>query len=107
MSIAWMYRRDYSQAGYQVLPTQGLRDRFVTWQSFAFALALVPVVLLPIVTGESGIVYAFGAALLSLAFLYSSARFAFRRSNVTARQLLIASILYLPLLFTLLLLDRK
>jgi heme o synthase len=107
MSIAWMYREDYSRAAYQVLPEQASRDRFVTWQSFAFALALVPVALLPAVTGEAGIVYSVGAALLSLAFLYSSARFAFHRSNVRARQLLIASILYLPLLFTLFLLDRK
>jgi protoheme IX farnesyltransferase len=107
MSIAWMYRADYSRAGYQVLPTGKSQDRFVTWQSFAFALALVPVALLPTVMRGSGIVYAFGAALLSLAFLYSSARFAFHRSNVAARQLLIASIFYLPLLFTLLLLDKK
>jgi protoheme IX farnesyltransferase len=107
MSIAWMYREDYSRAGYQVLPTPRLRDRFVTWQSFPFALALIPVVLLPAMTGESGILYAVGAAFLSLAFLYSTGRFAFRRSNVTARQLLIASILYLPLLFALLLFDKR
>lgn len=107
MSIAWMYRQDYSRAGYQVLPTKGSRDRFVIWQSFAFSLALVPVSLIPVITGESGSVYAIGAAVLSLAFLYSGERFAFQRSNVAARQLLIASILYLPLLFTLLLLDRK
>lgn len=107
MAIAWMYRRDYWRAGYQVLPGQGTRDSFVIWQSFAFSLALIPVALIPTVTGESGSVYAIGAAVLGLAFLYSSERFAFHRSNVAARQLLIASILYLPLLFSLLLLDRK
>jgi protoheme IX farnesyltransferase len=107
MSIAWMYREDYSRAGYQVLPAPRLRDRFVTLQSCGFALVLIPVVLLPTMTGESGIVYAVGAAFLTLAFLYSSGRFAFHRSNVAARQLLIASILYLPLLFTLLVFDRK
>lgn len=107
MSIAWMYREDYARAGYHVLPAPAFRDRFVAWQSFACALALIPVVLLPTVTGESGIVYAVGAALLSVAFVYSSGRFAFQRSNVTARQLLVASILYLPLLFALLVLDKK
>jgi heme o synthase len=107
MSIAWMYRQDYSRAGYQVLPGQRSRDRFVIWQSFAFSLALIPVALIPTVTGGSGIVYAVGAAVLGLAFLYSSGVFAFRRSNVAARRLLVASILYLPLLFSLLLLDRK
>ncbi len=107
MSIAWMYRQDYSRAGYQVLPAPRLRDRFVTWQSFGFALALIPVALLPTVTEASGTVYAVGASLLSLVFLYSSGRFAFHRSNVAARQLLVASILYLPILFALLVFDRK
>jgi heme o synthase len=107
MAIAWMYREDYLRAGYQVLPAQRSRARFVTWQSFVFSLALVPVALIPGLAGDSGAVYSVDAALLSLAFLYFSAGFAFRRSNVTARQLLFSSILYLPLLFTLLVLDKK
>ena len=107
MSIAWMYRQDYARAGYQVLPGLLSRDRFVIGQSFGFALALVPVALIPAIAGESGRVYALGAAVLSLVFLYSSARFAFHRSNVMAKRLLLVSILYLPLLLSLLLLGRK
>jgi heme o synthase len=107
MAIAWMYRDDYSRAGYHVLPTQASRDRFVTWQSYGCSLALVLVALIPSVAGDSGAVYSVGAALLSLAFLYFSERFAFHRSNIAARQLLVSSILYLPLLFTLLVLDKK
>jgi heme o synthase len=107
MAIAWMYREDYSRAGYRVLPTQRLRDRFLTWQSAGFSLALVPIALIPGITGESGAVYSAGAVLLSLVFLYFSERFAYHRSNITARQLLVSSILYLPLLFTLLVLDKK
>ena len=107
MSIAWMYRQDYARAGYQVLPARGSHDGFVVVQSFAFALALVLVALIPAITGESGRVYAVGAAVLSVAFLYLSGCFAFRRSNVAAKQLLVASIVYLPLLFCPLLLDRK
>lgn len=107
MAIAWMYRQDYSRAGYQILPASSARSQFVTWQSLGFSLALVPVALLPIIEGEPSIVYSIGAALLSLAFLYCSERFAFRRSNVTAKRLLIASVLYLPLLFGLLALYKK
>jgi protoheme IX farnesyltransferase len=107
MSIAWMYRQDYSRAGYRVLPAPSLRDRFVIWQSVPFALSLIPIALLPTLTGESGILYAIGAAFLSVAFAYSTARFAFHRSNVTARHLLITSILYLPLLFTLLVFNKR
>jgi protoheme IX farnesyltransferase len=107
MAIAWMYREDYARAGYRVLPAHGSRARFVSWQSFGFSLALVPVALLPVLAGDSGAVYSVGAVLLSLAFVYFSARFAFHRSNITARQLLVSSVLYLPLLLTLLVLDRK
>jgi heme o synthase len=107
MAIAWMYREDYSRAGYLVLPAGDLRDRFVTWQSFVVSLILIPVSLIPTISGESGLVYSIGAIVLSSLFLYSSARFAFYRSNVTARQLLAASIIYLPLVFILLVLDKK
>jgi heme o synthase len=107
MAIAWMYRDDYSRAGYHVLPAQASRDRFVTWQSYGCSLALVLVALIPSVAGDSGVIYSVGAFLLSLAFLYFSERFAFHRSNITARQLLVSSILYLPLLFALLMCDKK
>lgn len=107
MAIAWMYRDDYSRAGYHVLPMLPSRDLLVTWQSFVCSLALVPVTLLAGITGGSGVAYSVGAVVLSLAFLYFSGRFAFRRSNITARQLLTSSIFYLPLLFTLLMLDNK
>jgi heme o synthase len=107
MAIAWMYRDDYSRAGYHVLPTPALRGRFLTWQSFACSLALVPVALLASITGGSGAVYSVGAAVLSVAFLYFSERFAFHRTNAMARQLLVSSVFYLPLLFTLLMFDKQ
>lgn len=107
MAIAWIYRDDYSRAGYRVLPTQRWRDHFVSWQSFVCSLALVPVALIPGLIGDSGAVYSVGAAVLGLAFLYFSERFAFHRTNTSARQLLVSSILYLPLLFTLLMLAKK
>jgi heme o synthase len=107
MAIAWMYRQDYSRAGYQILPASNARAQFVAWQSFGPSLTLMLVALVPSITGESGVVYSVGAAALSLAFLYCSEHFAFRRSNVTAKRLLIASVLYLPLLFGLLALDKR
>ncbi|MFY9689853.1 MAG: heme o synthase [Candidatus Acidiferrales bacterium] len=107
MAIAWMYREDYMRAGYRVLPQQRLRNRFVTWQSSAFSLALAPVALIPAIVGYSGAAYSVGAAVLSLAFLYFSGRFAFCRTNTTAKQLLVSSVFYLPLLFTLLMFDKK
>jgi protoheme IX farnesyltransferase len=107
MAIAWMYREDYARAGYLVLPAGKSRDRVVAWQTLLPSLALLVVALVPAIRGESGIVYLAGALVLGGAFLCYSARFAFRRSTVSARQLLFASILYLPALFALLALDKK
>jgi heme o synthase len=107
MAIAWMYRADYSRAGYHVLPAEASGDRFVIWQSFASSLALIPMAFIASATRDPGAVDSVLAALLSLAFLYFSGRFPFHRSNITARQLLVSSVLYLPLLFTLLVWDKK
>jgi heme o synthase len=107
MSIAWMYREDYARAGYFVLPAGGARESVVAWQSSLPALALLGVALVPATRGESGIVYLVGALVLGSVFLYYSARFAFQKSIVSARQLLFASILYIPVLFALLAWDKK
>jgi protoheme IX farnesyltransferase len=107
MAIAWMYREDYSRAGYLVLPRADLRNQFVVWQSFVVSLALVSITLIPAIGGESGLVYSAGVLILGLIFLCYSARFAFHRSNVGARRLLAASIIYLPALFILLVLGEK
>jgi heme o synthase len=96
MAIAWMYREDYARAGYLVLPLDEQRDRFVMWQSSAASLALIPFSMIPVIAGESGLVYAVGAFIAGSIFFYFSERFAFRRSNVAARQMLAASIVYLP-----------
>jgi len=107
MAIAWMYREDYARARYLVLPAGENRDRFVLWQGFVVSLALIPISVFPAIIGESGAVYSAGALVLSLIFLCYSALFVFHRSNVAARRLLTASIVYLPAVFILLMLSRK
>src|SRR6266700_1116627 len=107
MAIAWMYREDYARAGYVVLPGDKSKDRFVAWQTLLPSLALLAVALVPAIRGESGIVYFAGALVLGSVFLWYSTRFAFQMSTVSARRLLFASILYLPLLLAFLALDKK
>jgi protoheme IX farnesyltransferase len=107
MSIAWMYREDYARASYLVLPASDLRDRFVAWQCLLPALGLFVVAIVPALCGQSGIVYFAGALVLGVVFLYYSARFALQRSIVCARQLLFASVVYLPVLFSLLAVDKR
>jgi protoheme IX farnesyltransferase len=107
MAIAWMYREDYARAGYLVLPLDERRDCFVIWQSAGVSLFLIPLTLVPTIIGESSLVYSVGALILGAFFFFCSARFASRRSNVAARQLLAASIVYLPALFVLMMLNKK
>jgi protoheme IX farnesyltransferase len=99
MAIAWMYREDYARAGYLVLPFGDARQRFMAWQTLAPALVLVPLALAPALLGHAGVTYVAGALLLSGGFLYYAARLVLRPSNAIARQLLFASIIYLPALF--------
>jgi heme o synthase len=107
MAIAWIYREDYDRAGYQVLPQGKGRSRFIAWQSILPALALIPLSVIPTLLGHAGLLYAAGALLLSFGFLYSGVRLVLARSNAIARQLLFASIIYLPSVFLLMLLDKK
>jgi protoheme IX farnesyltransferase len=107
MAVAWMYREDYARAGYLVLPLDERRDCFVIWQSVGVSLFLIPLTLVPTIIGESGLVYSVGALMLGSIFFFCSARFASRRSNVAARQLLAASIVYLPAVFILMMLNKK
>jgi protoheme IX farnesyltransferase len=104
--IAWMYRDDYAAAGYLVLPQGERRTRFVMWQTLVAAAALVVVSQIPTLIGLTGFAYFIGALALGVTLLHYSVRFARRRTNFAARQLLLVSILYIPALFGLLMLDK-
>jgi len=107
MAIAWMYREDYDRAGYLVLPHDlRPRARFVNWQTLLPLLALMPLSLLPALACAARSFYWIGALLLSLGFLHYGAQFVVNKSGATARRLLAASIIYLPLLFVLIVLSR-
>jgi protoheme IX farnesyltransferase len=100
MAIAWMYREDYDRAGYLVLPTGNARISFVTLQTLVPLLALVSLSIAHLPTRHAAIFYCAGAV-LSLGFLYFGLEFVLQRSRSAARQLLAASIIYLPLFFAL------
>jgi protoheme IX farnesyltransferase len=106
LAIAWMYREDYGRAGILMLPVVEPDGRVTAQQIVLYTLMLIPVSLLPTVLGISGKVYFFGAIVLGLLFLVSSVRAALSMSRQLARQLLLASVLYLPLLFILMVINR-
>ena len=105
LAIAWMYREDYSRAGILMLPVVEPDGRVTAQQIVIYTLMLLPVSLLPVALGMSGRIYLYGAIVLGLLFLYSSLRAAFSMSRQQARRLLLASVLYLPLLFILMVLN--
>jgi heme o synthase len=107
LAIAWMYREDYARAGILMLPVVEPEGRVTGQQIVVYSLMLLPVSLLPAALGLSGRFYLIGAVVLGLLFLYSSVRAAFSRSRQEARRLLLASVLYLPLLFILMVLDKQ
>lgn len=107
LAIAWMYREDYSRAGILMLPVVEPDGRITGQQIVIYTLMLLPVSLLPAALGISGQVYFFGAVILGLLFLYSSVRAAFSHSRQEARRLLLASVIYLPLLFILMVVNSK
>jgi protoheme IX farnesyltransferase len=106
LAIAWMYREDYGRAGIRMLPVVEPDGRVTGQQIITYALMLVPVSLLPAILGISGRIYLVAALVLGLLFLASSIRAAISKSNQHARQLLLASVLYLPLLFGVMVLNR-
>src|SRR5260370_27702081 len=106
MAIAWMYREDYERAGYLVLPRGERRNDFMAWQSVVPSLGLVLLSFAPMLLGSEGLVYTIGALLFSVCFLYYGGQLALLRNNASARRLLLASIVYLPLIFVLMVLDK-
>jgi len=105
-AIAWMYREDFARAGIRMLPVVKPDGKSTARRIVLFSLGLLAVSLLPRFFGHAGNLYLVGALLLGVWFLLVSARAAFNRTRARARQLLLASVIYLPLLYSLLILDR-
>jgi heme o synthase len=105
-SIAWMYREDYARAGIRMLPVVEPDGRSTARQIVLYGIALIPVSLMPGILGMSGSIYVIGASLLGAWFLYSGVRVALERTVVRARRVLVTSVMYLPLIYGLMLLDR-
>jgi protoheme IX farnesyltransferase len=101
MAIAWIYRDQYAAARLQMLSVVDPTGRRAGVQAVVAALALLPVSLLPALDRPAGPVYIAGALLLSGVYLYFSTQFFLQRSELSARRLLRASLVYLPALLAL------
>lgn len=105
LAIAWIYRDDYARAGLRMLPVVDRGGTLTGRQMVTYCLALVPVSLAPALVGLAGPVYVAGAVVLGAGFLWCAVGFTKERSVPQARRVLRASLVYLPVLLALLLLD--
>ena len=105
-AIAWMYREDYERAGIRMLPVVEPDGVSTSRQILIYMVVLLPISLLPKFFSMVGNFYLFGAFALGLLFLWSGIRISLDRSRQRARSVLLTSVIYLPMLYGLMLLDR-
>ncbi|MBX9599420.1 MAG: heme o synthase [Bryobacteraceae bacterium] len=106
-AIAWLYREDYARAGIRMLPVVEPSGESTARRMVFCSLALVPVTLLPTFLGMTGSLYLAAAIVLGGWFVFATMKIMADRSLVQARNVLLASVIYLPVLYALLVLDRS
>ncbi|MGH9666584.1 MAG: protoheme IX farnesyltransferase, partial [Bryobacteraceae bacterium] len=105
-AIAWLYREDYARAGIRMLPVVEPDGESTARQILLYSLALIPISLAPKFLSMTGNIYLVGASVAGLFFLYYSVRVMFDRTRIQARRVLLASVVYLPVLYGLMLFDK-
>ena len=106
LSISWMYREDYRRAGFVMLSSVDPDGRRTGGRILAFTVLLFILSVVPATSGLAGIFYLVGALLLGSAFVWYGLEAALHRSTTSARRVLLASVVYLPLLLILMVIDK-
>lgn len=107
LAIAWMYREEYAKAGILMLPVVEPAGKITMRQIVMFTIMLVPVSLAPFFFGISGPIFLTAASVLGILFLIASITAARSKTNEMAKRLLLASVIYLPLLFIFMVADKR
>ena len=105
-AIAWMYKEDYARGGFKMLPVVHPDGRSTFNQIIGFSIILIPLSLLPVLSGMAGSFYGGGMIVCGSVMLAMGVKLAYTRSVHDAKALLKASVIYLPLFFILILADR-
>lgn len=106
LAIGWLYRDDYAKAGFRLLPVIDPNGKITGRQIVANCAALLAVSLLPTLIGFTGATYFFAALILGSLFLWCGISLARSCSQAAARHLLFASLIYLPVLLTVMVIDK-
>ncbi|HEY3939475.1 MAG TPA: heme o synthase [Bryobacteraceae bacterium] len=105
-AIAWMYREDYERGDVKMLAVVEPDGKALSRQVMLTLLLLIPITLAPTFIHMAGKIYFVAALLLGLAFLYFGMQICQERTFERARRLLLASVIYMPLLFAFLVFDN-
>ncbi|MEM0965522.1 MAG: heme o synthase [Verrucomicrobiota bacterium] len=107
-AIAWLCREDYEQGGLKVLSVTHQDGKRLIFENYLYLLLLFPVCIAPVFLGLEGWVYGAATLVINGIFLFEGIRFAktVRSGGSTGNRLFFFSLLYLPILLIVLLLDR-
>lgn len=116
LSLGWMYRKDYARAGYRMLSALDRDGSHTSLQIVLFCIGLIPASLALTTVGVTGSLYSTGALILGISFLLYAFLFARytgshmfgnqKKTNFYSRQIFFASLVYLPVLMILMIIDR-
>lgn len=106
MAIAWLCREDYERAGLPMVTVIDPQGTLASSQIMVYCLALLPVSLAPTLVGMTGPLYFYSALILGLVYLYAGVVLCWRKTAVAARKLLLTSVVYLPLLYGMMVVNR-
>lgn len=107
MAIGWYYRDDYRRAGYPIWPVVDASGIKTGLQAVIFSLILIPVSLLPTMVGAAGSTYLIGALVSGFLMVIVALAMTVSRSASSARRLFWMSIVYLPVVMALMMLDKQ
>lgn len=106
LALAWIYREDYRSGGLVMLGGEDPSGRLTGRMALMFALALLPVSLFPTLLGVTGSVYFLGAVALGAVYAVAGGALAAAVTERRAWRLFSVSVLYLPALLTLMVIDK-
>ncbi len=107
LAISWIYRDDYKRAGFAMLSSTDPDGKRTGRRILAYTIALLVLSVWPATAGLTGLVYLMGAVLLGSAFVWFGFEAALVRTTTSARHVLVASVVYLPLLLILMVIDKN
>ena len=106
LALAWLYREDYRAGGLRMLSVTDEEGRDTGRMALLYAMALLPISLLPTLLGVTGQWYFFGALVLGVGYILAGTGLLVGASPARAWRLFFVSILYLPALLTLMVIDK-